>query len=113
MHLLIIILHREDLLDEVLSGLVEMEITGAAVLDGTSEEHVLSEDVPIFAGLFQTTGGAGQTRTILASVPDRAILPPLVAHLEEVGVDLRDPEVGRLFALPVDFYHGPDAGTCG
>jgi nitrogen regulatory protein P-II 1 len=113
MHLLIIILYREDLLDEVLSGLVEMEITGAAVLDGTSEERILSEDVPIFAGLFSTTGGTGHTRTILASVPDRSVLPPLVAHLEEVGVDLRDPEVGKLFALPVDFYHGPDPETAG
>ncbi len=113
MHLLIIILHREELLDEVLSGLVEMEITGAVILDGTSEERVLSEDVPIFAGLFQTTGGTGHIRTILASVPDRGILPSLVTHLEEVGVDLRDPEVGHLFALPVDFYHGPDAGDAG
>jgi hypothetical protein len=107
MHLLVIVLHREDLLDEVLSGMVEMEITGAAVLEGTSMEQVLSDDVPVFAGLFQTTGGAGQTRTILASVPDPKALDPLVQHLDEVGVHLKDPEVGSLFALPVDFYHGP------
>ena len=41
MQILLIILYREDLLDEVLTALVEMEITGASVLDGTSMERVL------------------------------------------------------------------------
>ena len=36
MHLLVIILYREDLLDEVLSALVELEIIGAPVVEGTS-----------------------------------------------------------------------------
>ena len=49
MYLLLIVLYREDLLDEVLSALVEMEITGAAVLDGTSMERVLSEEFVEFA----------------------------------------------------------------
>ena len=111
MQLLLIILYRENLLDEVLSALVEMEITRATVLDGTSMERVLSEDVPIFAGLWETIGGGGgQTKTILASIPNRSLLESLVLLFQEVGVDFTDPEVGRLFSIPVDFYLGPDAG---
>ncbi|MBT4501810.1 MAG: hypothetical protein HOC74_29030 [Gemmatimonadetes bacterium] len=108
MQLLLILLYREDLLDEVLSALVEMEVTGAAVLEGTSMEQVLSEDIPIFAGLLQTTGGHGQTKTLIAPLRDRHLLEPIGALFKELGVDFADPEVGRLFSLPVDFYRGPD-----
>ena len=51
MQILLIILYREDLLDEVLTALVEMEITGASVLDGTSMERVLSEDAVSYTHL--------------------------------------------------------------
>ena len=110
MYLLLIVLYREDLLDEVLSALVEMEITGAAVLDGTSMERVLSEDVPIFAGLWQATGGTGHTKTIVAILPDRDLLDPLVLHFKEIDIDFTEPEIGKLFLIPVDFYLGPTPG---
>ena len=85
MHLLVIILYREDLLDEVLSALVEMEITGAPVVESTNMEQVLSEDVPIFAGLWQTTGGHGQTKMIFAPIHDPGLLDPLMALLHGSG----------------------------
>ena len=110
MQLLLILLYREDLLDEVLSALVELEITGAVVLDGTSMEHFLAEDVPIFAGLWQTTGGMGHTKTILAPIPNRAVLDSLTLIFEDMGVDFADPEVGRAMSIPIDFCLGSDAG---
>ncbi len=108
MHLLFITLYREDLLDEVLSGLVEMEITGATVLDGTAMERILSEDVPIFAGLLQA--GPGRSCAIVAPVKERTLLDPLIRLFRETGVDFRQNDVGRLFLLPVDFCLGPESG---
>ena len=108
MHLLLILLYRETLLDEVLSALLEMEITGAVVLDGTNMERILSEDVPILAGLFQITGGTGQAKTIVAPVRDRGLIEQLPLIFRDMGVDFSDPEVGRAFSLPVDFYLGPE-----
>ena len=111
MQILLIILYREDLLDDVLSALVEMEITGAVVLDGTSMEQVLSEDVPIFAGLWQTFGGGGaQAKTILAPLQDRGVLGHLVLLLKEMEADFTDPEIGRIFSIPVDFHLKSGAG---
>ena len=109
MQILLIILYREGLLDEVLSALVEMEITGAIVLHGTTMEHVLSEEVPIFAGLLQNIGGGGHVKTIVAAIPNRGILAPLVLHLSEVGADFTDPEIGKMFSIPVDFHPEPGA----
>ena len=106
MHLLFITLYREDLLDEVLSSLVEMEITGATVLDGTVMERILAEEVPIFAGLLPA--GPGRSSAIAAPLYDRALLEPLVRLFKETGVDFEQPGVGRLFLLPVDFCLGPE-----
>jgi len=45
------ILHSEELLDEVLSALVEVEAPDAVVLESRSGLELLERDLPIFAGL--------------------------------------------------------------
>jgi hypothetical protein len=49
--LLVAVLHREDLLDEVLSTLVEIEEPDAVVVESRSGLELLERDLPIFAGL--------------------------------------------------------------
>lgn len=51
MQLLVAVLHREDLLDEVLSVLVELEEPDAVVVESRSGLELLERDLPIFAGL--------------------------------------------------------------
>ena len=102
MQLLLIILYRAELLDEVMAALVELEITHAVALDGTSMERVLAEDIPIFAGLWQSLGdGDAGTRVILAPFGGDEVAETLVPHLREVGADFSDPETGHVYILPV------------
>ena len=51
MRLLVAVLHSEELLDEVLSVLVEMEAPDAVVVESRSGLELLERDLPIFAGL--------------------------------------------------------------
>ncbi|MGD9252418.1 MAG: hypothetical protein PVG92_00625 [Holophagae bacterium] len=51
MRLLLVIVHREDVLDEVLSALVEAEAPDSVVVDSRSGLELLERDLPIFAGL--------------------------------------------------------------
>ena len=51
MRLLVAVLHREDLLDEVLSALVELEEPDAVVVESRNGLELLERDLPIFAGL--------------------------------------------------------------
>ena len=51
MQLFLAILHREELLDEVLSTLVELEATDPVVVESRSGLELLERDLPIFAGL--------------------------------------------------------------
>ena len=51
MRLLIVVLHSEELLDEVLSLLVEFEAPDTVVVESRSGLELLERDLPIFAGL--------------------------------------------------------------
>ncbi len=51
MQLLLVIVHREDVLDDVLSALVEVEAPDAIVIESRSGLELLERDLPIFAGL--------------------------------------------------------------
>ena len=50
MYLLLVVIHREELLDEVLSVLVEMELPDTMVLESRTGLELLERDLPIFAG---------------------------------------------------------------
>ena len=51
MQLLVAVLHREDLLDDVLSALVELEEPESVVVESRNGLELLERDLPIFAGL--------------------------------------------------------------
>ena len=55
MQLLVAVINHEENLDDVLAGFVELGITGATVVSSEGMGHVLSHDVPIFAGLRSLT----------------------------------------------------------
>ncbi len=104
MRLLFLFVYRQDLLDEALEALVEMEITNATVIEGTPMERILADDVPIFAGLWQSHGEAeGHTQLIMTTVDDQT-LHDLISLLGDEGVDLSNPEMARLFTLPVECH---------
>ena len=97
-----IILDREEYLDDVLSALLELEITGATVLDGVGMERVLAIDVPIFAGLIESLSGSRPyNKNIIAVVRNQDIIFDLLDLLREIGIDFQASGTGRLFALPI------------
>lgn len=105
MQLLVIFLNEEDYLDDILAELIELEISAASVMDGVAMERVLAKDVPIFAGLLQTTRGSrAYNKNIFALIPHKGIAQKLVSILRELDIDLADPAIGMIFTIPVDFF---------
>jgi hypothetical protein len=70
--LLGVVLHREELLDEVLSLLVESELPDSVVIDSRAGLELLERDLPIFAGLRAMIPGGGLDfcRLVLCVVED-------------------------------------------
>lgn len=115
MRLLVAVVHDVEKLDEILSGFIELGITGATVLHSEGMGSVLSHDVPIFAGL-QTliSGSRAQNRLVLSVVPHDKV-QPAVDLIQDVSGDLDEPATGIAFTLPVDAVFGlaPELGDEG
>ena len=114
-HLLVTVINDPEKVDEILSGFLELGITGATILNSEGMGSFLSHEIPIFAGL-QTliSGSRPQNRMIFSVVPDEKV-DPAIALLQEVCGSLEAPATGIAFALPVDRVVGlaPELGDEG
>jgi nitrogen regulatory protein PII len=101
MHLLIAVINDPERLDDILSGFVEIGITGATVVNSEGMGRLLSHDIPIFAGL-QTliSRSRPQNRTIFSVVDDDKVEPSFEL-LQDVCGDLTRPATGIVMAIPV------------
>ena len=108
MFLLIIILNREEFLDDVLSSLVELGVTEAAVIDSESMRKVLAYEIPIFAGL-RIGGSRPYSKTILALSDDPDVGAEMVHLLKDINIDLEAPGVATLITLRVESVLGTPA----
>jgi nitrogen regulatory protein P-II 1 len=106
MKLLILILNKVEKLEEVLEGFIEIGISGATVIDSVGMGQIISEEVPIFAGLrFMFAGAKPHNKTIL-SVIKREKEEPVIRLLEKILGDLNKQGTGILFMIPVDRVEG-------
>lgn len=112
MRLFMAVIHDAERLDDVLSGFLELGVTGATVVNSEGMGSVLSHDVPIFAGL-QTllAGSRPQNRLLLSVVPEEKVRV-LVELIQDVAGRLEGPGTGIAFTIPVDSVFGlaPELG---
>ena len=106
MKLLILILNKVEKLEEVLEGYLEIGITGATVIDSVGMGHILSEEVPIFAGLrFMFAGTKPHNKTIISAIKDENE-KPAIDILKKILGDLNQPGTGIIFTIPIDAEEG-------
>ena len=101
MQLLVAVINHEERLDDVLAGFVELGITGATIVSSEGMGHVLSHDVPIFAGLRSLTARSRPSNQTVFSVVADDKVDAAIALIQEVCGSLEAPGVGIVFALPV------------
>lgn len=101
MQLLIAVVNDPDKIDEILSGFLELGITGATIISSEGMGRLLSHDIPIFAGL-QTLiqGSRPQNRTIFSVISTDKI-DAAFTLLQDVCGNLADPATGIAFSMPL------------
>lgn len=116
MQLLVVVINQEEKLEQILSGFVEIGITGATIINSEGMGRVLSHDIPIFAGL-QTliARSRPQNQTIFSVIRDRDKVDEVIDLLTEICGDFEDPATGIAFTVPVDRVRGlaPELGEGG
>ena len=107
MKLLVFVLNREELLDDVLAAYVEAGIAGATVLDSEGMGRYLTYEVPLFADFKEfMKGNKPYNKTILSVVSNEEAIPHLKKLLDEITGGLENPGTGIFFTLPVDYAVG-------
>jgi nitrogen regulatory protein P-II 1 len=110
--LLIAVINREEKLDEILSGFLELGVSGATILESEGMGRVVSHDIPIFAGLGQLAAlSRPRNQTIFTVLHDDKV-EEVIAMLQEITGDLEAPATGIVVTLPVDRVVGlaPELG---
>ncbi len=102
MHLLVCVIDHEDHLDAILSGFVELGVTGATLIKSEGMGRAL-EDLPVFAGLQSLLAQSRpQNTTVLSVIKDPDLLEAAVAHVRAVADDLAAPGTGIMFTIALD-----------
>lgn len=113
MQLLIVVINQEEKLDEILSGFVELGITGATIVGSEGMGRFLAHDVPIFAGVESLMARSRpKNQTIFSVIREDAKVEGALALLQEICGDLSDPATGIAFTVPVNRVVGlaPELG---
>ncbi len=113
MQLLVAVINQVEALDDVLSGFLELGITGATIVNSEGMAHVLTHDIPLFAGI-QTliSRSRAQNYTIFSVIEDDAKVDAAFAVIQDVCGRLEEPGTGIVFTVPVSRAAGvaPELG---
>jgi nitrogen regulatory protein P-II 1 len=110
--LLVAVINDPEKIEEIMSGFLELGITGATILNSEGMGNVLSHDIPIFAGLQTLISGSRPQNRMIFSIVREALVSPAIALLREIAGDLDQPATGIVFTLPIDRVEGlaPERG---
>lgn len=102
MFLLTAIVSNESILDELITGWLDIGITGATVVESTDAVQMISIHIPIFAGFRTLTGGGmHHNKMIFAAVEEKTLLDEAVAYLVALCRETGKPHQGVYFVTPL------------
>lgn len=96
--LLVIVLAKVELLDEILEALLEEGVMRSIIIDGKTEAGVLAADVPMFASRYAISRAKAGNKVILSLV-DLEEVEKVIRLVKDIWKG--DPASGVIFALPV------------
>ena len=107
MKLIVFVLNKEELLDDVLAAYVEAGIPGATILDSEGMGRFLTYEVPLFADFKDfMKGNKPYNKTIISVIKNEKLITRLERILDKVTGGLNEPGTGIFFTLPVDYASG-------
>lgn len=107
MELVVIVLNKTDLLNELLSEFMDNNLSGATVLDSSGMGHLISNQFPMFAMFAELEEEKEKnSKTIFKVVGSIEEREKTVAIVENICGDLADPDTAIIFTIPVSYQKG-------
>jgi len=104
--ILFCLVKKEHKIEEILTGFLDLGITGATVIDGRGMGEIISEDVPIFAGLRSFFPRGNIHTYIILSVLENDQIADAIALIQEICGNLDEPGTGIAFTMPLTGVYG-------
>lgn len=103
--LVFLVLNEPDHLHDVLTALVEAGCGAATVIESQGMGHIISQEVPIFAGFRDLFAGSKPYNfTIFTVVDNQEVVDRITAVVRDVLEAVEDPAKGVLFSVPVGTF---------
>ena len=103
--MVITILKDFRLVEEVLLRFIDIDVTGATVIESQGMGQILG-DVPILAGLRGLFPGSGKNSFMVMTVVDDGRLASCLDAIEDTCGDMSVPGTGITFTVPVGTVRG-------
>lgn len=103
--LFLIIVDQPPLVDELLTGFLDIGVPGATVIESRGMGSIIRQDMPIFAGLASLFPESTGNRVVMSVVAED-LVDDVFKLVEEVVGHLDKPNSAICVTLPVDQFRG-------
>lgn len=105
MYLLTSVINNEELIDELITGWLDIGITGSTVIESIDSLQLISHHVPIFAGFRVLTGGGmSRSKTLLTIIENKTILHTAVNYLIKLFKETGEAHQGIYFVTKLSDF---------
>jgi len=105
MELLVCVINDEEKLDTIMSGFLELGVTGATLIRSEGMGRLVSQALPVMAGL-QSLSSRPSNITVFSVIKDSETVAAAVDLIEGTLGDLQRPGTGIVFTVPVNHVSG-------
>lgn len=103
MKLLVLVLNKTEILNDILEGFLDIGIRGATVIDSTGMGRILSTKVPFFGGLSCLFDGERPANNVVFSIiEDGEKVRQAIKLLRRMLGDFKEPGTGILFTINLE-----------
>ena len=110
MYVLFVVLNQTELLPDVLYKLKKLRIRGATVIDSMGATSLTKDvyKIPVIGGFMKSMDGdTHSNKTVFSVIEREEQVEEAMASIEEIiGGDMKQPNKGIMFVLPVSHMRG-------
>ncbi len=109
MKLALIFLNEIEYLEELLAAFLEIGVSGATVLDSVGMGHIISQNIPIFAGLRDAFAGSSPNNKLILMVTEEKMIDKIAEVLGDICSDVDEGKPYFMATFAIDRLFGFDS----
>lgn len=106
MKLALIFLNKTDALEDVLSAFLEIGVSGATVTDSIGMGHIISQNIPIFAGLRDAFAGSSPNHKLIYILLEEELIERVAELLSDICGEFEDTKPYFMATFRIDQLFG-------